>query len=246
MSTPNNLCVVLVESQGAFNLGAVARVMMNFGFSQLRLVNPQVDPLEADARRGALSALPLLENASIFDNLAAALADCHFAVGTTRREGKFREELVPPAAAAVEMAEKIAGGTVALVFGREDCGLHTAELDLCQRLLTIPTHDGFPSMNLAQAVTVCLYELDRAFSDTASINVKPRKLANSAELEAMLQHMRRTLTEIEYLDQQNPNRILRTFRRAFARAELDEREVRILRGLWSRMDYIVRSKTSGT
>ncbi len=246
MTAERNLCVVLVESQGAFNLGAVARVMMNFGFSQLRLVNPQVDPLAADARRGALSALPLLENAAHFDNLAAALADCHFAVGTTRREGKFREELVSPDIAAAEMAGKTAGGTVALVFGREDCGLHTAELDLCQRLLTIPTHDGFPSMNLAQAVTVCLYELDRALSDVASVNIKSRKLANSAELEAMLQHMRRTLTEIEYLDPQNPNRILRTFRRAFARAELDEREVRILRGLWSRIDYIARKKTSDT
>lgn len=244
--TANNLCVVLVESQGAFNLGAVARVMMNFGFSQLRLVNPQVDPLEADARRGALSALPLLENAARFDTLGAALAGCHFAVGTTRREGKFREELVPPGPAAVEMAEKTAGGTVALVFGREDCGLHTAELDLCQRLLTIPTHDEFPSMNLAQAVTVCLYELDRAFSNFENVDVKPRTLASNVELEAMLQHMRRTLTEIEYLDPQNPNRILRTFRRAFARAELDEREVRILRGLWSRIDYIARSKTSST
>lgn len=246
MTTAHKLCVVLVESQGAFNLGAVARVMMNFGFDQLRLVNPQVDPLEADARRGALSALPLLENAACFDSLAAALADCHFAVGTTRREGKFREELVPPGTAAVEMAAKTAGGTVALVFGREDCGLHTAELDLCQRLLTIPTHDGFPSMNLAQAVTVCLYELDRVFSNTETLDVKSRALANSVELEAMLQHMRRSLTEIEYLDPQNPNRILRTFRRVFARADLDEREVRILRGLWSRIDYIAGKKTSGT
>ena len=242
--TAHNLCVVLVESQGAFNLGAVARVMMNFGFSQLRLVNPQVDPLEADARRSALSALPLLENAARFDTLAAALADCHFAVGTTRREGKFREELVSPDIAAIEMKEKTAGGTVALVFGREDCGLHTAELDLCQRLLTIPTHDEFPSMNLAQAVTVCLYELDRAFSNSENVDVKPRTLASNAELEAMLQHMRHTLTEIEYLDPQNPNRILRTFRRAFARAELDEREVRILRGLWSRIDYIAGRKIS--
>ena len=242
--TAHNLCIVLVESQGAFNLGAVARVMMNFGFSQLRLVSPQVDPLEADARRSALSALPLLENAARFDTLAAALADCHFAVGTTRREGKFREELVSPDIAAIEMKEKTAGGTVALVFGREDCGLHTAELDLCQRLLTIPTHDEFPSMNLAQAVTVCLYELDRAFSNSENVDVKPRTLASNAELEAMLQHMRHTLTEIEYLDPQNPNRILRTFRRAFARAELDEREVRILRGLWSRIDYIAGRKIS--
>lgn len=244
MTAVKNLCVVLVESQGAFNLGAVARAMMNFGFNQLRLVNPQVDPLAADARRGALAALPVLETAAHFDSLATALADCHFAVGTTRREGKFREEWLPPDLAAIEMAQKTTGGTVALVFGREDCGLHTAELDLCQRLLTIPTHEGFPSMNLAQAVTVCLYELDRAFSGAHGMEIKPRQLASNVELEAMLQHMRRTLTEIEYLDPQNPDRILRTFRRAFARAELDEREVRILRGLWSRIDYIAGKKTT--
>jgi tRNA/rRNA methyltransferase len=233
--------VVLVEPQGAFNIGAIARAMMNFGFSRLCLVNPQADPLAAEARMGALHALPLLEQAQRCDTLETALADCRFAVATTRREGKYRDEMVSPELAATQIAEKAATGHVALIFGREDRGLHTAELDLCQRLLTIPTRPGFGSMNLAQAVTVCLYELDRSMRAPAVPVTEARALARNDELEAMLQHMRRTLSAIEYLDAQNPDHILRTFRRIFARAELDEREVRVLQGLWSRIDYVARS-----
>jgi tRNA/rRNA methyltransferase len=233
--------VVLVEPQGAFNVGAVARAMMNFGFSRLCLVNPQTDPLAPEARMGALHALPLLQNAQRCDTLQAALADCRFVVGTTRREGKYREEMVAPETAAAQLVEKAATGTVALVFGREDRGLHTTELDLCQRLLTIPTQPEFGSMNLAQAATVCLYELDRALRSSSAPVTEPRTPARNDELEAMLQHMRRTLTAIDYLDAQNPDHILRTFRRIFARADLDEREVRVLQGLWSRIDYVSRS-----
>lgn len=233
-----SIVVVLVEPQGPANIGAVARVMMNFGCENLRLVNPQADPLDMDARKAALHALPLIERALRFATLSEALADCHFAVATTRRHGKYREEMLTPHTAAAQLAEKMPSGNIALVFGREDSGLLTLELDLCQRLLCIPTHEAFGSMNLAQAVTVCLYEFDRARRAENPQRAPSRKLAANQELEAMLQHMRVTLSSIDYLSSQNPDHVLRSFRHMFARAELDAREVRILQGLWSRIDYI--------
>lgn len=234
-----NIAVILIEPQGPLNIGSVCRVMMNFGLADLRLVNPQTDHLGEEARRMAVRAAPLLEGAKVYNSLAAALAGCTFAIGTTRRFGKYREDFIHPDDAGREIFTAAATASSALVFGREDRGLHTNELDLCQRLLTIPTHDDLPSMNLAQAVAVCLYEVGQAAAEAAGkVQGRRRISAPSAAIEAMYHHMRESLVAVGYLDEQNPEHILRTFRRIFSRAGLNERDVRILQGLWSRLDWI--------
>jgi tRNA/rRNA methyltransferase len=234
----NNIAIVLVEPQGPLNIGSVCRAMMNFGFSDLRLVNPATDHLADDARRMAVRAIPLLERARLYADLGSALADCQLALGTTRRFGKYREDFLHPDEAASFLLPMSDTGRVAWVFGREDKGLETAELDLCQRFVTIPTWDACPSMNLAQSVTVCLYETARAFGRAAGKAGGRKRTSSIATLEGMYGHMRRTLTEIGFLDPQNPDHILRSFRRIFGRAGLNDRDVRILRGLWSRIDWL--------
>lgn len=232
-----NIRVVLVEPQGALNIGSVARAMGNFGFSQLHIVSPQVDHLGKEARLMAVKAAPVLENAIIHDDLRAALADCQIALGTTRRFGKYREDFLHPdeiGDAVLPWTEK---GEAALVFGREDKGLLTEELDLCQRFITIPTSNNLPSMNLAQSVAVCLYELSKTNFD-GDVKHGRKSLATNKSLEKMFDHMRQTLLDIDYLDQQNPDHILHTYRRIFGRALLNDREVRILRGLFSRIDWV--------
>ncbi|MEA1933880.1 MAG: RNA methyltransferase [Thermodesulfobacteriota bacterium] len=233
-----NVVVVLVEPQGALNVGSVCRVMMNFGFSDLRMVSPCADYLSDDGRRMAVKARAVLEGAAIYDDLGAALADCCLAMGTTRRFGKYRREFFNPDQAARFLIPRLGKGRVALVFGREDSGLQTSDLDFCQRLITIPTSDSLPSMNLAQAVAICLYEIAVA-ERTAGDADDTKALAQGEEVERMFQHMRQTLLDIEFLDPQNPDHLLRTFRRIFGRDGLDEREVRILHGLWSRIDWLV-------
>ncbi len=232
-----NISVVLVEPQGDRNVGSVARAMMNFGFNDLRLVNPQTDHLSHGARQMAVKAGALLEGASLYPDLAGALADCRLALGTTRRFGKYREEFLLPEEAAMHLGPVTLEGRGALVFGREDSGLLTSELDLCQRFLTIPTDERLPSMNLAQAAALCLYEVSRGERGRSALPA-PRESAPVEALEAMYTHMRRTLVDVGYLDPQNPDHILRSFRRIFGRAELDPREVRILQGLWSRLDWV--------
>ena len=242
MSQPlgNNLKrirVVLVEPQGDRNIGSVARAMANFGFSSLYLVNPQIDHLGEEARKMAVRAAPVLESAQVCASLEQALQGCRLAVGTTRRFGKYREDFIAPE----QLAESLAPAgdePVALVFGREDKGLLTSELDLCQILLTIPTRDELPSMNLASSVVLCLHALARGLEVATSEPPKGDPLASSEELENMFAHMRRSLLEIEYLDPQNPEHILRAFRRLFGRTRLDRREVKILQGLWSRIDWL--------
>ncbi len=232
-----NISLVLVEPQGSLNIGAIARVMLNFGVHELRLVNPRAAHLNEEARRMAVNARPILDQAICYDSLAAALADTHYAMATTRRFGKYRENFLHPQEAARHLLPLTAEGKTALVFGREDSGLETGELDLCQRLITIPTAEELPSLNLAQAVGVCLYEVCQAHK-VLHLPPRSRKLATGVELEAMYNHMRQTLVAIDYLNGQNPEHILRAFRRLFGRAELDPREVKVLQGLWSRIDWL--------
>lgn len=233
--------IVLVEPQGDRNIGSVCRVMRNFGFNELRLVKPRADHLSKGARDMAVKeARLLLRDAAIFPDLPAAVADCQLVIGSSRRLGKYRQDFLLPAdLASLGQGE---GQRLAMVFGREDHGLTTAELDVCTSFVTIPSADDFPSLNLAQAVGICLYELSRSpgRAEPEIAGPAPRELASSSEIESMVQHLRVSLTACGYLDQQNPDHILHTYRRIFSRAGLDQREVKILHGLAARVEWLTK------
>jgi tRNA/rRNA methyltransferase len=234
----NNLSVVLVESRGERNIGSVARAMANFGVTDLRLVAPKVDHLHDEARKMAVKASVLLEQATVYPDLQSALNDCHYAYATTRRFGKYRVDFHHPDSAATELLPLLDTGRVAMVFGREDKGLKTEELDLCQRLITIPTCGSIASMNLAQSVVICLYEIGKQYGEASGKVAGERTLATVEHLETLFAHMRETLLEIKYLNPQNPEHIMRSYRQMFGRAGLDDREVRILRGLMSEIALV--------
>ncbi len=239
----SQLAIVLVEPQGALNVGSIARAMLNFGFTDLRLVNPQIDHLCHEARMMAVKAAPVLENAQVFSDLNGALAGCALSFGTTRRFGRYREGLLHPETAAKQLLPVSYTDPVALVFGREDHGLFTSELDLCQHFITIPTSEELPSMNLAQAVALCIYEVSKVMREPDEGSLDGRKdFASNEDLESMYQHMRESLVNIDYLDIQNPDHILRSYRRIFGRAGLNDREVKILRGLFNQIDLCAGKK----
>lgn len=236
--SPDPLSVILVEPRGPINIGAVCRVMKNFGFTRLRLVNPCRHYRSMIAKKMALTALDILDAAEIHDTLAAALSDIQIAVGTTRRFGKYRKHFFTPRAAAVKLAADYPGQRWALVMGPEDTGLQTQDLDLCQHVITIPTHDLYPSMNLSHALSILLYELSMVLEPDRQPVPRDKKLARGNELDPMYRHMRDTLTRIGFLDRQNPDHLLRTFRRIFGQAGLTPRDVRIIRGLMSKIDWV--------
>ncbi len=237
---PDHLVVILVRPQGALNIGSICRAMQNFGFSNLRLVSPCKDYLGLEAKKMALNAFFVLESAKVFDTLEQALADVHTAYGTTRRFGKYRKDFLTPPTAGKQIAQSAEDHISALVMGPEDTGLETAELELCQQFITISTHDAYPSMNLSHALCLLLYEAANAMESVKQFS-DPGAIANPAtgrELAGMYEHMRNSLSAIEYLDPQNPDHLLRTFRRIFGHAGLSQRDVRIIRGLMSRIDWI--------
>ena len=234
MELKDKIAIVLVGTQSPGNIGMVCRAMKNMGLADLRLVNPcRVD--HPEALMFAVSAKDLLENARTFPTLEDALAGCEFSVATTRRHGKYRQEIITPAEVVAKFALQAPSSRLALVFGREDSGLTTEEVALCRWQATIPTADDYGSLNLAQAVLVFCYEF---FSATAAPSfANARELADSPVMETLHAHMEQTLLRIGFLNPQNPAHLMRTLRRIYARAELDTREVAVLRGMLSQIDW---------
>lgn len=199
--------MVLVSTRNPLNIGAAARAMSNLGFSQLRVVNPY----EASFReaRSAVGAAPLLKNAKEYKTVADAVADCSLVIGTTaahNRELHQPLKLLPQAAAVIR--KRLKSGRVGLLFGSEKRGLSNADLSHCHWLLHIPTRTEHLSMNLGQAVAVCLYELiragvkgKRAESHPSPDRNKP-KPASSGELERLTSLLLDALRGSGYLDQQ--------------------------------------------
>jgi tRNA/rRNA methyltransferase len=209
--------------------------MKNMGMKELRLVNPcPVD--HPEALKFAVSARDVLEQAQFYPTLADALADTELSVATTRRHGKYRQEIYSPQDVATKILTGEGRRGVALVFGREDSGLTTDEVSLCTWYATIPTSPDYGSLNLAQSVLLFCYELFKG-KGVDTDRATERERAGSLEMEELYGHMERTLLRIGFLNPQNPAHLMRSLRRIFARAGLDSREAAILRGLMSQIDW---------
>jgi tRNA/rRNA methyltransferase len=236
MAFKDSISIVLVGTQSPGNIGMVCRAMKNMGLYDLRLVNPcRFD--HPDAPKFAVSAKDVLEQAQIYTSLEDALADCEFSVATTRRHGKYRNEIWTPDEVVARFAACSPQSRLALVFGREDSGLTTDEVAMCRWQSTIPTADEYGSLNLSQAVLIFCYEFLKGCAPDKAEEKPARDIAGSASLEPLYDHMERTLLRIGYLNPQNPEHMMRTMRRIYARAELDEREVSSLRGMLSQIDW---------
>lgn len=247
--------LVLHRPQSAENVGAVARVMKNFGLARLAVVVPpawwgaprgggpgtaRADVL-ARARRTARKASELLEAAELHEDLRGALAGVTWACGTTSREVEGRPRLDPRALAA-EVARRRALGEVAVVFGEERRGLSDSELTLCQAVCTIPTAAAYDSMNLAQAVAVVAYELAVA-SPVETRGAPPAAApARRETVEALWERARVLLAAAGFLNPQNPELVLAELRRVVDRAEPTQREAELLAAAVRALERIVAER----
>lgn len=240
--------IVLVEPAGPLNVGAIARVMKNMGLSQLILVNPQCDPLDADARKMAVHAADILSAAQQVDSLAAALTGCQRTIATTARSRTLETQLELPRHALPWLIEAEAMPLrSAVIFGPEDRGLSNQELNYAQRFVRIPSHPDYPSLNLAQAVAVCCYELYQfTLAPASSLELPSPALPLSAPtapteaLEGYYQHLEALLLKIGYLYPHTAVARMEKFRRLFNRASLSAPEVAMLRGVLSQMEWVLQ------
>lgn len=228
--------IVLVEPSGPRNLGAVARVMKNMGLPQLILVNPHCDPQDTDARWTAVHAGEILDQVRIVQTLSEALQGCQRVIGTTGREQNYPPEwqLETPRQAFNWLLQ---GKTGALVFGPEDRGLSNEELSFCHRHVKIPTAQAYTSLNLAQAVGICCYELHLMVLDSGQA---PQVVPDQVSIEVMerfYEHLEASLLRIGYLQSQTAQRKLAKFRALFNRAELTLSEIALLRGIFRQLNW---------
>ena len=179
--------MVLVEPRNPLNIGAVARAMSNFGFTRLRLVKPY--DVAFQEARSAVRAHYILEQATVFDRLADAVKDCALVAGTTAVGHRdLHLPLYRLEAAGQIIKSRLEFSSVALLFGSEKFGLSNEQMSHCHWLLRIPTREAHGSMNLGQAVAICLYELSRSEANTSDRFAAPEALSagESERLTALL------------------------------------------------------------
>lgn len=228
--------IVLVGTTHPGNIGAVARAMKNMGLADLALVNPKVFP-HAKATARASGAVDVLKNAIVVESLAEAIEDCVFVAGASARTRSLSWPTMEPRECAAKFQQLSEEGTVAAVFGPEKSGLSNSDLDHCDTLLTIPTDPDFSSLNLAMSVQVFTYELRMAaMGSTPAHYEQDAPLATSEELEHFYGHLEKVLTDVDFLDPDNPRHLMRRLRRLFIRAQVDKNEINILRGILSAID----------
>ncbi len=230
------LRIVLVEPKEAGNVGAVARVMKNFGFHELWIAGAH-PPLQPLAGWWASGADDVVAAARFAPNLQQAVAEARLTIATTSTRGRTTPiDLTPPELAQLfeTMAEN---DTMALVFGREDSGLTREELVQCQRTAVIPTNRDFPTMNLAQAVGVFCFALSSAGAGVHAGPSARDARPDAALLSRLHERAESLLLEVGFLHENNPDRIYDDLRAIAGRADLDEREATILLGIIRQIEW---------
>jgi tRNA/rRNA methyltransferase len=229
-----NIRVVMVRPRGSGNIGSVARAMKNTGLRELAVVG-KLRRQSFWARAMAVHGRDILSNALSFQTLREAVAECTLVVGTTCRQGLYRAHSRSPREVAGEIVAAAATGKVALIFGPEDHGLSNEDLKHCQLLINIPADPQYQSLNVAQAAMICLYEIYLASLGEPMKESLPQ--ARAEDVERLYDRMRSSLLKIGFLDSQNPEHMLFAFRRILGRTRLEDRDVRILTGLFRQIEW---------
>lgn len=234
---------ILVRPAKPANVGAAARALKNFGWSELRVVGTR-DALpggegHATARALAWNSFDVLEGAQAFDTLEGAVADLHLVAASTARTD-HGGETVEPRELGAEALSVGKGARVGVVFGPETHGLSNEELDLCRFRLRIPSFGEQPSLNLSQAVVIVAYEMALAVRGPAA--AEPVQSATEGEMQRAADAAKELLLRAGYLNPQAPEHVLGELRRLVARARPTSREVTLLLGLIAQLDWAHREK----
>jgi tRNA/rRNA methyltransferase len=250
----DRLRVVLVATRNPLNIGAAARAMSNFGFRRLRVVRP-FEPAFLEAK-SAVGAADLLQRAEHFDSVADAVADCALVVGTTAVRARnlqhsvrrledgarlIRKKMI---AAPRKSPRAKSAGAIALLFGSEKVGLSNEDLSHCHWLMRIPTCDANISMNLGQAVAVCLYELIRDAKISRGAAPEKIELAGAEDLERITLVLMESLRASGYLERRVISDVEERMRRMIRRMSLPARDAEVWLGLLRQIVWKLKKDNS--
>lgn len=226
--------IVLSRPRIGGNVGAAARAVKNMGLGGLRLVAVE-DEVLPEARMFAAGAFDVLEKARVFDTLGEALDGAAIVLGTSRRVKSARVRIMTPREAVFHILENIGEGQAVLVFGPEDTGLTSEELSLCHGIVSIPADEGYPSLNLAQAVMVLAYDLRMAAGSIPS--VRSFGEPTGEEKDQMLAQMMAVLDMSGFFLWNSREKVILHLREILARGVRTSQDARIMRGAFRRIAW---------
>ena len=225
----DNIEFILVEPSHPGNIGAAARAIGTMGFRNLTLINPEKHP-HPESRARSSGALDILLNAKVFNTLDEAIADSSLVIGTTARQRRISVPIDSIHESAENIFKISLEKKVSIVFGAETSGLSNNDIDRCNQLVYIPTGEMYTSLNLSMAVQVIAYQINLAcFTSEESGPI--RDLAAGKEMDLFYEHLEDVLLETGFLNPRNPKQLMRRLRALFNRAQLDDNEVNIMRGI---------------
>jgi tRNA/rRNA methyltransferase len=234
------LTVVLVATRNPLNIGAAARAMSNFGILDLRVVRPW-EPAFREAV-SAVGAADLLQTAPMYDTVAEAVADCSLVIGTSAGARRETEHTIHTLATAAPLVRThLENARAAILFGSEKFGLSNEDLSHCDWLLHIPTRAEHLSMNLGQAVAVCVYELTREAAPLTTIPAQQQEAATAEERERLTAILMESLAASGYLEKHPQTTLHEQVRRMVTRLQFNTRDAHSLLGMLRQSLWKMRS-----
>lgn len=240
--------IVLVEPQGALNVGSTCRAMKNFGLSDLRVVRPGCE-MNLDAIKMAMHSTDILESAKTVQTIPEAISGSVLVLGTANRRGEYHEPNYTVQEGIKRISEALKSGPVSILFGREEWGLTKDDLQHTMGTMRIVTDIGCTSLNLSQAVMLIAYELYQAFGNPVPL---PKLCADSFfeepattdELARLYHHINRVFTMCEFIPDVNPDGLMQVIRAFFHRSAPTRRDVNLLLGMFSNLNGFMKKHSN--
>lgn len=230
MNPLDNIKVVLVGTLYTGNVGSSCRAMANMSLKNLVLAAPNLQNDWEEGERLAVHATDILHNRKEFATFEEAVADCVAVVGTTAREGLYRQHVKTPREAAPDILTLAAQGPVALVFGREDKGLKNEEIAQCTHLIRIPVDEGYTSINLSQAVLITAYEFFTALGNYQMPHEKAPPAPQAQKMQLM-KNWSNMLQEIGFMKPEQEDHFMQGFHRVFSRGVFTKDDAALMLGV---------------
>jgi len=239
----SHIRIVLINTSHPGNIGATARAMKVMGLKHLHLVNPKTFP-NSEATAMASGADDLLQNAVVHETLVSAIEGCSLVMGTSARLRSLPMPQMDLRATAQSAVGEYQGETIAILFGQERAGLTNDEIQRCHQLVHVNTNPDYGSLNLSQAVQVMAYELRMAIIGDGGARIAPSdwKPVDTGQMEMFFVHLEQTLLDIQFMNPDQPKKLMARMRRLFNRARPDQNEINILRGILAASQWAAGKK----
>jgi len=238
-----NLKVVLVEPSGPLNVGSIARLCSNFNVDQLRIVSPKCDIYSLETKKMALKGINFIRDCTIYESLIDSISDCDLVLATCGRihySKEYEQDSLENISTWIRNFKEVKN--LAILFGREDRGLTNRELLMAHKVITINTHESFPSLNLSHAVSIVLYEFSKIAKTNNILKKKDLDFATSKQIEDSFLEIENLLLKTGYVLPHTLDAKISKFKKYIHRSETSKNELNILRGIVHQINWALENR----